>query len=95
AFSHGCIRLQDPFDFAYALLAEQEEDPVDFFQSILRTGRETTVMLEHPVPVHLVYRTAFSDLRGHMGYRADVYGRDAKLWEALQDAGVRVPGINS
>ena len=95
AFSHGCIRLQDPFDFAYALLAEQEEDPVDFFQSILRTGRETTVMLEHPVPVHLVYRTAFSDLRGQMGYRADVYGRDAKLWEALQDAGVRVPGINS
>ena len=95
AFSHGCIRLQDPFDFAYALLAEQEEDPVDFFQSILRTGRETTVMLEHPVPVHLVYRTAFSDLRGHMGYRADIYGRDAKLWEALQDAGVRVPGINS
>ncbi|MEZ5767466.1 MAG: L,D-transpeptidase family protein [Paracoccaceae bacterium] len=95
AFSHGCIRLQDPFDFAYALLAEQEDDPVEFFQSILNTGRETTVMLEHPVPVHLVYRTAFSDLRGHMGYRADIYGRDAKLWEALQAAGVTVPELGS
>jgi len=95
AFSHGCVRLQDPFDFAYALLAVQEEDPVGTFQSILRTGRETRVDLEQHVPVHLVYRTAFSDLRGHMGYRADVYGRDAKLWAALQDAGVRLSGVNS
>ncbi len=95
AFSHGCVRLQDPFDFAYALLAAQEEDPEGLFQSILRTGQETTVNLEQPVPVHLVYRTAFSDLRGHMGYRADVYGRDAKLWEELQEAGVSLPGVGS
>ena len=95
AFSHGCIRLQDPFDFAYALLARQEENPVEFFQSILRTGRETRVNLETPVPVHLDYRTAFSDLRGNMGYRADIYGRDAKLWEALVEAGVRLPGAES
>ena len=95
AFSHGCVRLQDPFDFAYALLAAQEEDPVGVFQSILRTGRETTVKLETPLPVHLVYRTAFSDLRGHMGYRADIYGRDAKLWAALQEAGVSLPGLGS
>ena len=93
AYSHGCIRLQEPFEFAYALLALQEDDPEDVFHSILRTGRETTVPLEQDVPVHLVYRTAFSDLRGHMGYRADVYGRDAKLWAALQDAGVSLPGV--
>jgi len=95
AFSHGCVRLQKPFDFAYALLAAQEEDPEGTFQSILRTGRETTVKLETPLPVHLVYRTAFSDLRGHMGYRADIYGRDAKLWSALQDTGVSLPGLGS
>ena len=95
AYSHGCIRLQKPFDFAYALLAEQEEDPEGVFQSILRSGRETTVKLENPVPVHLVYRTAFSDLRGQMGYRADIYGRDAQLWSALQEAGVSLPGVGS
>ena len=78
-----------------ALLARQEENPVEFFQSILRTGRETRVNLETPVPVHLDYRTAFSDLRGNMGYRADIYGRDAKLWEALVEAGVRLPGAES
>ena len=95
AFSHGCVRLQKPFDFAYALLAAQEADPEGYFNSILRTGRETTVKLETPVPVHLVYRTAFSDLRGHMGYRADIYGRDAQLWSALQEAGVSLPGLGS
>ena len=58
AFSHGCIRLQDPFDFAYALLAKQEEDPKAFFQRVLATGREATVPLEQNVPVHLIYRTA-------------------------------------
>jgi murein L,D-transpeptidase YcbB/YkuD len=95
AYSHGCIRLQRPFDFAYALLADQEEDPEGFFQSILRTGRETQVMLVHPVPVHLVYRTAFTDSRGRMSYRSDIYGRDAKVWQALVAAGVRIPGLES
>lgn len=95
AYSHGCIRLQKPFDFAYALLAAQEDDPEGYFQSILRTGRETQVDLKEPVPVHLVYRTAFSDLRGQMSYRADVYGRDAKVWAALEAAGVALPGVES
>ncbi len=94
-FSHGCVRLGDPFDFAYALLAKQEADPVSFFQSVLRTGRETQVELVNPVPVHLVYRTAFSDLRGTMNFRADIYGRDAKVWAALQAAGVTLPGGES
>lgn len=95
AFSHGCIRLQKPYDFAYALLAPQEDDPVGFFHRILDTGRETQVDLKEPVPVHLVYRTAFSDLRGNMSYRADVYGRDAKLWAALVAAGVALPAAGS
>ena len=95
AYSHGCIRLQKPFEFAYTMLAPQEADPVAFFHSILDTGRETEVRLEPAVPVHLVYRTAFSDLRGHMSYRADVYGRDAQIWEALQAVGVRLPGVES
>lgn len=95
AYSHGCIRLQKPFDFAYALLAAQEEDPEGFFQAILKTGQETQVDLAEPVPVHLVYRTAFTDLRGRVSYRADVYGRDAKTWDALVRAGVKVPGLGS
>ncbi len=93
AFSHGCIRLNDPFDFAYALLAKQVGDPEEFFQSRLRTGREQRVDLTSPVPVHLVYRTAFTQADGRMQYRRDVYGRDGRIWNALAREGVAVRAV--
>ena len=40
AFSHGCIRLNDPFDFAYTLLSRQTSDPKAVFRAALRTGHE-------------------------------------------------------
>lgn len=93
AFSHGCIRLSDPFDFAYALLKRQETDPKGFFQSVLSTGRETQVMLEQPLPVHLIYRTAFTQAKGRTQYRRDVYGRDAMIFGALSKAGVALRSV--
>lgn len=88
AFSHGCIRLSDPFDFAYALLAAQSDDPVGLFQSHLKTGTESRVTLDAPLPVHLVYFTAYPANTGRMEYRRDIYGRDAAIFRALTDAGV-------
>ncbi len=93
AFSHGCIRLNDPFDFAYALLARQEADPVTFFQRELKTGDETRVDLKDPVPVHIVYRTAFTNVTGSLQFRRDVYGRDSTIWRALSRAGVKVRAV--
>ena len=93
AFSHGCIRLAQPFDFAYALLAKQEQYPQAFFHNTLSTGRETTVKLTQPVPVHLIYRTAYIGPKGEVQYRRDVYGRDGKIWEALKNAGVALPNV--
>jgi murein L,D-transpeptidase YcbB/YkuD len=93
AYSHGCIRLNDPFDFAYALLAVQEDDPEAFFQRQLRTGRESRVNLEQPVPVHIIYRTAYTDARGNLNFRRDIYGRDAQIWDALQKAGVELNDV--
>ncbi len=94
-FSSGCIRLQEPFDFAYELLSRQEADPKGFFQSVLATGRETYVNLKEHVPVHLIYRTAVTRAGGKMQYRGDVYVRDARIWEALERAGVTLVGPNS
>ncbi len=93
AFSHGCIRLAQPFEFAYALLARQTEDPEAFFHRILKTGKETKVDLEQKVPVHIIYRTAYVSDKGRAEFRRDVYGRDAKVWAALQQAGVALPGV--
>jgi len=93
AYSHGCIRLADPKDFAYAILARQEDDPEAFFHRVLNTGQETQVDLEQKIPVHIIYRTAFSDARGRIQYRPDVYGRDAKIWAALKREGISSPAL--
>ena len=93
AYSNGCVRLNDPHDFAYALLARQEADPKTFFDGILESGRQTRVNLVDPVPVHLIYRTAFTNAKGKTNFRRDVYGRDAKIWDALERAGVELRAV--
>jgi len=95
AFSHGCVRVQEPFDFAYALLANQEKDPQDFFQAALRTEKERRVDLREPLPVHIVYYTAWVDAKGQAHYRNDVYNRDAKIFSALNQAGVSLRAVAS
>ncbi|WP_249275987.1 murein L,D-transpeptidase [Rhodobacter sp. JA431] len=95
AFSHGCIRVGRPFDLAYALLAKQVDNPEDYFQSILRTGAETRVPLDKPVPVHLVYFTAWPNAQGRIEYRHDVYGRDGALYSALEKAGVALASLTN
>nr|WP_093966641.1 L,D-transpeptidase family protein [Actibacterium lipolyticum] len=93
AFSHGCVRLSDPFDFAYALLARQEKDPVGYFKSRLNTGKETRVDLVEPVPVHIIYRTAVTQAKGRTQFRRDVYGRDAKIFNELRKGGVALRAV--
>ena len=87
-FSHGCIRLQEPFQFAYSLLRNQEVDPVGKFQEVLEKEEETYINLSRKIPVYITYRTAFFDDFGQIHYRADIYGRDALVYMALVDAGV-------
>ncbi len=88
AFSHGCIRLHQPFDFAYALLAKQTSTPKKTFQTALDLGEENIIFLRQPVPVHIIYRTAVTGHDGRIGFRRDIYGRDAQIFAALQKAGV-------
>lgn len=93
AYSHGCIRLGDPFDFAYTLLSKQTDDPKGEFQTHLDTKEENNVTLTSPVPVHLVYFTAWPTSQGKIGYLRDVYGRDGRIFDALMQAGVVQPQV--
>lgn len=95
AFSHGCIRLGDPFDFAYEILRPQSADPVGEFTAHLNSGKNTRVSLQQPIPVHLVYRTAFTSAKGRLNFRRDVYGRDARIFNALIKAGVVLRAVRS
>jgi L,D-transpeptidase YcbB len=93
AYSHGCIRVADPFDLAHELLSWQTDNAETEFEAALDTGRETTVKLKEHLPVHLVYFTAYPDAKGRMTYRRDIYGRDAALFDALSVAGVELAGV--
>lgn len=90
AFSNGCVRLERPYDLAHALLEGQVADPDAAFTGWVAARKERRVDLDRPVPVSIVYRTAFGDDEGVIRYREDVYGRDATVFRALQDAGVTV-----
>jgi len=91
AFSHGCVRVQEAFGFAHALLAPQEDDPAAAFDRWLRNGSERYVQLDTHVPVHLTYRTAWVDAEGTDQFRGDIYDRDRPVANALINAGVALP----
>jgi murein L,D-transpeptidase YcbB/YkuD len=81
-FSSGCIRVEKPVELAEFLLRGSDWTRERILAAMAR-GVEQTVRLPEPVPVHLVYWTAFAGADGVVQFRADVYGRDAPLVDAL------------
>lgn len=77
--SHGCIRVEDPRKLA-ALLMRQ---PMEAIDETISTGRTTQSALPTPVPVFVVYKTAFADVDDVLQFRADIYGRDIEIWRYL------------
>lgn len=92
AFSHGCIRLGDPFDFAHALLSLQTEDTQRVIDDALAEEDEFRVDLDEHVPVHVIYRSARVDAKGRLQFRRDIYQRDSAIFSALRRAGVVLGG---
>lgn len=90
--SHGCIRVQNVRELA-ALLMQQ---PIDAIDQEIATGGTTRVNLPAPVPVFVVYETAFLDIDGTLQFRPDIYNRDAEIWAQLvplrQPVAEREPG---
>jgi murein L,D-transpeptidase YcbB/YkuD len=81
--SHGCIRVENSQKLA-ALLMQQ---PIDAINHAITTGSTTRSDLPTRVPVFVVYETAFADVEGKLQFRADVYGRDAEIWQYLHPKG--------
>jgi hypothetical protein len=76
SLSHGCVRVERPYELAVALLAAEgwTEAMID---AVLERPRTRVVELGQPVPVFLDYRTAFLDEQGRLQLREDLYGHDA------------------
>lgn len=83
AFSHGCIRVSDPFALANVLF-EHKSAASGHWEAIRDTGKRTVVKPGVPIEVHLTYLTAWMNKDGATHFRKDIYGRDAKLLTALR-----------
>lgn len=83
AFSHGCIRLQQPFELAKYLLRNQEEWTDEKIKEAMNSSTEKWVTLPKPVQVMITYFTAWVDANGEVHFKKDIYGHDKKLAERL------------
>jgi len=84
-FSSGCIRLADPIGLAEYLLAGEAGWDRRGIVEAIEKGPTRNVRLSRPVPVYLVYLTAWVDDLGVTHFQRDVYGRDGPLIRALAE----------
>jgi len=83
AFSHGCMRIQEPFKLAQFLLKNDPSWDDEKINAAMNAGTERTVTLKERVPVFIVYFTAFVDRDGKINFRKDIYERDNRLAEMM------------
>lgn len=77
--SNGCIRVEKPLHLAALLMGE----PLEAIHERVATGETVRKPLREPVPVFVLYHTAFTAKDGRLEIRPDFYGRDVTLWRRL------------
>jgi len=84
SFSSGCIRISKPLEFAHYLLSDQSSWTSEQINRTIAQGRERTIFLTTPIPVHLLYMTTWAEDDGTVHFRKDIYHRDQPLLSALK-----------
>lgn len=85
AFSHGCIRVDEPLGFA-AVVLDSEGWTREQIDAQIETGRTRTVALSEPLAVFVSYWTAEVDDLGRIVFYDDIYQRDAAVLESLDSS---------
>jgi L,D-transpeptidase YcbB len=88
AFSHGCMRVQNPDQYASVLLnieLPNEHYTPEKIRSMYGSS-EIDLKFPTPIPVNLTYQTAFVDEAGKLQLRKDIYGRDATMLSMLKNS---------
>ena len=90
AYSHGCMRVQNPLQFGEALLSiamPQEHYTADRLQRMFGSGEQWLKFKQH-IPVYLMYLNAYVDDAGKLVVREDLYGYDGRVRAALRGEGL-------
>jgi murein L,D-transpeptidase YcbB/YkuD len=81
--SHGCVRVEEPHKLAQYVLRDVPEWTPDAIDQAMKSGQEKHVKLTAPIPVYILYKTAWVH-EGGVRFLKDLYGYDAdqaaKLW---------------
>ncbi|WP_215223153.1 L,D-transpeptidase family protein [Echinicola shivajiensis] len=83
AFSHGCIRIHKPAEFAKIILQDDPMWDMEKINDAMHAGEETTVMLKKKIPVVILYLTFWTDENGRDYIRKDIYNRDEEIAKTL------------
>jgi L,D-transpeptidase YcbB len=87
-FSHGCIRVEDPPALAEWVLRQNPGWTRDRIEAAMHGQETMSVAVSHPIPILIVYGTAFAALDGTVYFLPDIYKEDANLLAALRKATV-------
>ncbi|QRM28924.1 murein L,D-transpeptidase [Microvirga sp. VF16] len=82
AFSHGCVRVDRPFELADVIMGKDGKWTEQKLRGLIGKG-ERYVHLTNPLPVHLTYFTLAIDEKGDVKRFEDLYGLDRKVRAAL------------
>ena len=86
AFSHGCMRVQDPAKYAEVLLSlvrPNDHYTAERIKHMYGTN-EQDIQFPTIIPVNITYQTAFVDDAGKLEFRTDVYGLDNRVISAMK-----------
>lgn len=82
-FSHGCVRIEKPVEFAEYVLRGDDRWSRKEIEAAMKSDKTRRIDLPEPIPIYLLYWTAFVDGEGRTNFRRDLYGHDEVLETAL------------
>ncbi|RJG50468.1 L,D-transpeptidase family protein [Motilimonas pumila] len=84
-FSHGCIRVEDPLEFANQLLADPSNWSEQKIHQVVDSGNRTRVSFKRPIDVFIMYWTT-TVKQGQIYFHQDPYHRDAAILKQLLES---------
>lgn len=93
-YSHGCIRLENPFSLAEYLLKDDQRWNEERIQQIIEAGHTKYVKVPQPIPIFIVYITAWVDDEGRVNFRDDLYQMDSDNPVVGQNKPETLPDVN-
>ncbi|MCT4587501.1 MAG: L,D-transpeptidase family protein [Carboxylicivirga sp.] len=84
AFSHGCIRVENPLYLAQLLINDEQNYNMEKIVEIVATKETKTVFLQQRMPLIIIYMTCDDNKAdGRISFYKDIYGKDQLVLEAL------------